>query len=182
MSEIEFVLIGLGILLSLAIAKLLEALFYGLTIGTSYWVQTTWALQRLLAAFTYFWTFRGALDSALQMSVYDFFAVLVSPALMFMQSLALLSPSPHNVRDWEDQFLAARRQFFLLHALIMLGNAHAVLVLNSGIPYYGFATQFLAGVVGFNTNDRRTHAALAVLCLVVFALGVAIPVVSVAAG
>ncbi len=104
---------------------------------------------------------------------------MATPTLMYLQALALVgldrSDEAMHTRSWEDHFFAVRRRFFGLNVLLTLTTGYVAWVDVAGTRVSPAPFVALAGLslLGFLSENRRLHGALAVvqISLVIGAIG-----------
>ncbi len=108
----------------------------------------------------------------------DLLILMGTPALVFLQALALVGPAPSQVGDWTAQFYSNRKRFFIL-------NVFMILVTGAGGYRYGTIALAPLGIlllltaIGIATDNRRTHAAIACLATAIVATGIGIPIIAI---
>ena len=179
MSEFEYIMVPLGIVLGLAIAHLLAGLGKTLYRVTQHgdpirlsWVHTLWVLNTAFWMFAYWWYqfTRGATDTW-PFEAYLFMIPL--PVLFYLQSVVLFPNRFDEVKDVGEYFLSIRRWFFGLALLaILIEGAEAVVVQSMdylfalGAPYAVLtATNVTICVVGSVTRNMRIQGGMAVTLL-----------------
>jgi len=178
-SGIEFVLIPISIDLGLAPARILEGLYVVSESQKRYWVHTVWLCNNLGQIFIYIWTWRvGGSVGALFEGEPTFAGLILSmstPAIIFLQALALLGQTPSSTQDWTERFYESRTRFFILNAalIIFAGFSSVSYDVVNPVPFAGL---LLLNVVALATGDRRAHEAIACIAAVIVALGVGLPI------
>jgi hypothetical protein len=178
-STIEFILIPISIVVGLAIARLLEGLYVVSESEKRYWVHTLWLCNKFGQVLIYIWSWHagGSVGAVFEgdPTFMDLVLSMCTPSIIFLQALALLGQSPSSSEDWTDHFYACRTRFFTLNVALILFNGIGTVVFNTAsfVPFLGL---FFLNVVGLTTANRRAHAAIVCVAVVVMALGVAIPI------
>lgn len=180
MSEVEFILVPVSIVLGLAFARLLEGLYIASESPARYWVHTLWLFNKLCQILIYFWGFRSNGVVGQLVRNMDFAGLLLTmslPTIVFLQALALVGMEPDSKRDWEQQFYANRTRFFALNCLMIVTSALSVLRFGIPVPLGAFGFVLLLSVTAVLSSDRRLQAAVAIVALLTVALGMGWPII-----
>lgn len=116
MSEFEYVSVGIALVYSFTVARLLAALPGALAADRRYWVHALWVLVLLLASVTTWWTIWYL--RAVEWNALRFTWALSMPALIYLRAGVLLSASPEDVESWRDFFYECRVPFFAVGVVI----------------------------------------------------------------
>ena len=171
MSQFEFVSVGLALVYSFAIARLLAALPFVLAPGKRYWVHVVWFGVVMLALVVTWWNFW--LLRAVDWNPLRFVWALSIPSLIYLRVGALVSQSPASVRSWREHYYQARVPFFGIGLAIAANGVLSPWVMGFGFPLpsilvYPLVLSILYGV-GLVTDRSRIHAGLGVLNLLMLA-------------
>ena len=163
MSEFEYFIGTISIVLALTVARCLDALPSAFESSRRYWPHLAWLLIKLVNPIVIFWTLwttRGDRDFTF-VSLVGTFALA---ATLYLQVIALTTTRPDSVTDWAAHYFAKRRLFFgvnicflaqlLLVNLVFVG-ANAV----TGVQVFMIALSVAAIV----SENRRLHEAIAIL-------------------
>ena len=167
MTRFEFLIVAFSILISMAIARLLEGIVHQARYRSGDWMHSSWLVLVLLNALTLWWVL-WELNQA-TWSFYAFLVLLTGPMLIFAQAAVLIPSDPNTVKDWRAHFFANAKFFFLLRAVAVVQTiiaGHFIAgVLPSRILYVG-PVIFVVFVVAAYTQNQRYHLAVLVLSVV----------------
>jgi len=121
MSELEFIMVAVSILLALSLTRLLDSAYVNIC-GRGDWLLSAWLVNRLAALILVFWSFRTLLEYERVISFYEFLIIFASPVLIFFQSLVLTPDA--DVRSNAFESSASRRPLAVLASLNALTNAY----------------------------------------------------------
>jgi hypothetical protein len=171
-SQFEFVSVGLALVYSFAVARLLAALPFVLARDKRYGVHVIWFAVTMLALVNTWWSFW--LIRAVDWNALRFVWALSVPSLIYLRAGALVSQSPATVRSWRDHYYQARGPFFGIGLAIMANSVLRpwVMGLEHSLPSLAFPlTLSLLYGVGLATDRSRIHAGLGVVNLLMLAVG-----------
>lgn len=166
MSEFEYVSVGLALVYSFTVARLVASFPALLAPNRRYWVSGLWALVLLLAAISTWWTIWDLRE--VEWNPLRFMWALSMPALIYLRVGILLSDSPGDVKSWRARFYQSRLQFFGVAILVVCNFAALPWIM--GIPsWYASSPRLLAliallviSVLGLVSSNPGLHGVLAV--------------------
>ena len=124
MSHFEYITVAFSIVVALCVARCLEAIPSALHPGRRYWIHGLWVFIKLLNVVVLWWS--AWLFREWEWAYSDFIALLLSPGLIYLQVIFLVTTEPAAIEDWRSHYYAQARQFFLLNAalnpLLLAGN------------------------------------------------------------
>ena len=179
MSEFEFIITGIAIVLAMAFAKLIDGGYHSIANGKFSWVATTWFANRLLAVALQFWVYKAELTRAQMTNLrfYEFLVLLTPLVLLYSQALALAGPSPSMISDWKQHFSLARRRFYAVGVTLSGAFALNVIVFETpGTSPAAFAVPAVLFATGLFVQNERWHAGIAVLHTSVAVAAFAVPI------
>ena len=151
---------------------MLGALGHVLAPGRRYWIHALWCLIMVPAPLGFWW----AIWTYHEIDAWTFRAfasVMLTPALLYLTVIALVSDTPSSIQSWRAHFFSRRRLFFslvlasmlsiYLRQLAVLGDAAAPLF-DDKFQLQPFVTTMLVVIplAGFFTTQERAHAVLCV--------------------
>ena len=180
MSEIEFILIGISMVLAIALGKLVEGVVELSGDKSRYWLHCGWVLSRIIAVILYFWTFRAAVSGEVDVD-WTFGAFLVAmagPVTTLMQAHLLLTRNTESFPDWQTHFYSIRRRFFLFGVIQQLTNILALLFFVLPMSWLPLILLMGLSFAGMVWSNARLHALIVCTYLAVQAVGLAVPIVA----
>ncbi len=154
-------------MLSLAAVRLLSGISVSFVPERRYWPHATWIVFVLLESVMIWWNFWSFKD--VHWNFLGFLLILVVPALIFLQAVALVPESPGTVQSWREHFFAARKRFFVaLAALLLLTAVDAWLLLDLPILHPVRIVQALGlglALSGAVSTHKGWHQVLPVIFL-----------------
>lgn len=175
MSQFEFIAVLVSIVTGLGIVRLLSGVSQFLSKGRKfYWVHLLWTWN-VFNFIVFFWWFLWRWSGLTEWNFFLFMFVLAYAVLMYLLC-AILYPLGEDETDYEKAFFEKRRWFFGMWVLVMLAD----IVDTNWKAAYGMSGfgGFLAtiwaiiitgSVVGVATDNRRFHAAWAIMFVFVMA-------------
>ena len=163
MTLFEYIAVPVSIVLSLSAAKLLGAARHVFRPGARYWVHAAWVVEMLFVHVLVWWSIWSVREFT-SWTMATFALVLMSPAVLYVASSALVTDSPEAVESWEAHFFEVRRAFFSAYLVLVLGGALRRAILATGPmfrPDEFFSFAYL--LVGAWSADRRIQTGV-VLC------------------
>ncbi len=140
-----------------------------------YWPHALWIVFSLLLAVIAWWNFWSY--RAVEWNFFRFVAVLVTPAVIYLQAAALVPEAPGAIASWYEHFHGARRRFFAaVAAFFVVIFVNTTLLIGLPLVSPGRAVQLAmigVAVVGARTDDRRTHHALPLVAMALMLVGAA---------
>ena len=177
MSEIEFVLIAVSMVLALTMTRLLDTLYHSLSHGKISWIFSLWVINRFIALISLFWAFKGGVMRNSSYNMIEFLVMLGPPVTLYLQAVALAGNRMAYIDDSEAHFLEIRRRFFALGILVATTIATALTVVN--VPGTGPAA-FLVNIslfaIALSTPRKGVQATVVVIQTALLTAAVAIPV------
>jgi hypothetical protein len=163
MSHFEFISVGIAIVVSFGVVRLLDGGNYAVDRKRCYWPHLVWVMLKLLQHFNIWWLLWAKHD--VSWSYAGFLAQLVSPVVLYLQATALVTTSPQSIESWREHFYLVRRRFFGLNIAFAFANPLASVA--AGLETQIFAPFVVVAIsaVGLLSESHRVHAALAVFAL-----------------
>jgi len=176
MSQLEFLLVGVSMLIALVLAKLIEG-FYQAIQGRLWWVHTAWLLNRFVAALLPLWGLSPSREVATVWEQdFNTFAsmilLMMNPLLMLLSAMLLVSDRPSRVTDWRAHYESIRRPFLVLLIFIMSLNGIAAIRAETPIPYAVYIFMIATAAAGLVWNSARVQAGVVIAHSAVLLLGV----------
>ena len=168
MTQFEYVMVMVSLILALALAQTLRGLPEILTSDKRYWPHALWLATLVLLVLQAWWAYWD-FNVIEVWTVTAYIATLVMPVILFA-SIYLLVPATRDADiDWRNHFYSVRRWFFVL-GILMSSMAIFVTIWYFDTPllhpYRVFQAIFLGiWVVGIVSASERVHKALAVLMM-----------------
>ena len=167
MTLFEYLSVAFSIVLSLAAVRLLSGISVSFVPERRYWPHATWIVFVLLESAMIWWNFWSFKD--VHWNFVGFLLILVVPAVIFLQAVALVPESPGTVQSWREHFFAARKRFFVaLAALFLLTAVDSWLLLDLPILHPVRIIQALGlglALSGAVTTHKGWHQVLPVIFL-----------------
>jgi hypothetical protein len=154
MSQFEFVSVGVALVYSFTVARLLAALPFALARDRRYWIHLVWfGIIMLALPITWWqiWLFRDVAWNLIR-----FVWALSIPSLIYLRAGTLVSPSPPSVRSWREHYYQARVPFFTI-GLAIAAN--------------GFLLPWVMGLVRWFTPSP--HHIMPLILTVLYVVGLA---------
>jgi len=176
MSQLEFLLVGVSILIALVLAKLIEG-FYQAILGRLWWVHTAWLLNRFVAALLPLWGLspsRGGVAAAIQNidSFGQMLLLMMGPIIMLLSAMLLVSDRPAEVADWRAHYESVRRPFLTLLIVLISINGIATYRSDTPIPLGVYLFMIATAVTGLVSGSARIQAGVVIAHSSVLLLGV----------
>jgi hypothetical protein len=167
MSEFEYLLIIVALLLSLAMARLIGGLPAALERSRRYWVHSVWVVSTIANVLFSWWMVYQYNTVSWN---YYLFVLWLAPVALLLYVASLLTPTQANdVESWHDHFYGVRQRLmganFLFSIAVMLFNAAALEETNPG-NFLGPAPGAVLMAVGYRFENERVQGVVAVLQLV----------------
>jgi hypothetical protein len=164
MSLFEFLSVGIAIVVSFGVVRLLDGAYYAARREHIYWPHLVWVVLKLLQHFNIWWTLWERNDAS--WSYAAFLAQLLPPLTLYLQATTLVTPSPQSVGDWRAHYYLVARKFFGLNLAFGLANPLAAIASGNEIGSPVAAGGILAiSAVGLLSKSHRVHSALALVAL-----------------
>ena len=170
MSQFEFVSVGLALVYSFAIARLLAALPFALARDKRYWIHLIWfgvTILALVVTWWNVWLYRNVAWNPIR-----FVWALSIPSLIYLRAGALVSQSPATVASWRDHYFRSRIAFFTIGLAIAVNGVLLPWIMGlvrwftPSPPWLAMPLLlFLLYVIGLATDRPRVHAGLGVVNL-----------------
>jgi len=173
MTQFEYIMVMVSLILALALAQALRGLSEIATSDKRYWPHSLWLANfvlYILQAWWAYWDF-NVIET---WTVTAYITALVAPVIFFA-SIYLLVPATRAADvDWRNQFYSVRRWFFVLGLLSSLTG----IFVNTWYfdtpllhPYRVFHAMFLGiWVAGIASASEKVHKILAVLMMATLVL------------
>ena len=169
MSQFEYVMIMVSLILALALAQALRGLSEIVTSNKRYWPHAIWLVTFVLLILQAWWAYWDF--NVIEIwTVTAYIATMIMPVILFA-SIYLLVPATREADiDWRNHFYSVRPWFFVLGFLILsMGIFITTWYFDTPLlhPYRVFHAIFLGiWIVGIMSASERVHKALAVLMMV----------------
>jgi hypothetical protein len=164
MSHFEFLSVGIAIVVSFGVVRLLDGASSSLSRTHSYWPHLVWVALKLLQHFNIWWTLWSKHEAS--WSYAGFLAQLLAPLVLYLQATALVTSSPQSIENWRDHFYSVRRRFFGLNIAFACANPLAYSA--AGMSVQSLVTPAviaLLSIVGILSDSHRVQSALALFAL-----------------
>lgn len=169
MTQFEYVMVMVSLILALALAQALRGLSEIVTSSRRYWPHALWLVIFVLFILQSWWAYWD-FNMLKSWTITAYIAALISPILQFA-AIYLLVPATRTADvDWRAHFFRVRRWFFLLGLLF---TSMAIFV-NTWYfetpllhPYRLFHAVFVGTwIAGLASGNERFNKVLAVLMMV----------------
>ena len=181
MSLIEFFLVAASILIALSLGRLLEGLYVVSESKAWSWVHGVWLLNKLANCVLLMWAWRVIISGEIRSpdNFTDFLLVIGSPAIIYLQAIALVGLAPDGTRDWSAHFYSIRRRFFALNCALMVAvmTTSVRLGTTDRLALTPYLVVLAFSIVGFLSPSPRVQAVLAVVAALNLVLGIGAPLV-----
>jgi hypothetical protein len=179
MSELEFILIGVSMVLAIALGKLLEGVVDISGDPSRYWVHSGWVLSRLMGVVLYFWVFRAAVigQMGIEWTFGKFFLAMGGPVTTFMQAHLLLAIDRNVSKDWRSHFYSVRRRFFLFAIVQQAVNIENSITFDIPASAPAFLLLMVLSIAGIVWSNPRLHAFIVCVYLAIQTAGLALPII-----
>lgn len=174
MSEFEYVSVGIALVYSFTVARLVASLPAVLAPDRRYWVHGLWVLVLLFATVSTWWTLWQLRE--VEWNPLRFMWALTVPSLIYLRAGVLLSDAPAEVVSWRVHFYERRVPFFGVGVLIacnfiampwLMGSSPRSLVPSAYVPMAMLLGISIGGLVSSNS---ALHGALVVTNLLMVLL------------
>jgi len=119
MSQFEFVMTLVSVFISFGLVRLLDGLRYTFIPDRRYWVHCSWVVIRL-ASYVLLWWGSWSIRDLDLWNLARFTLWLLPFGLLYLQSTALVTTSPEEIRNWRDHFYEIRRWFFATNSIFIV--------------------------------------------------------------
>lgn len=179
MSELEFMLIGVSMVLAIALGKLLEGVVNLSGDPSRYWVHSGWVLSRLMGVVLYFWVFRAAVigQVGIEWTFGKFLLAMAGPVTTFMQAHLLLTIDRNVSKDWRSHFCSVRRRFFVFAIVQQAANIVNSITFDIPASAPAFLLLMVLSVVGLVWSNSRLQAFVVCTYLAIQTAGLALPII-----
>jgi hypothetical protein len=172
MTQFEYIMVMVALILALALAQALRGLSEILTSRDRYWPHTLWLVNMIFLIVQAWWANwdYNAID---EWRFTTYLLALTSPTITFA-GVYLLVPATRSANlDWRDQFYKVKQWYFGF-AIVYVLLAVLVTVVHFGAPlihsyrlFQGLIVAIL--LVGFVTRNEKVHRVLPLLFIAVLA-------------
>lgn len=173
MSQFEYFVVAVSIILALGISRLLDAVLPALQSPVRYWTHFLWIVQKLFNHILWWWGL-WAISEFENWHLGWFLYTLSGPLVLYLQATALVTTSPKDIGSWEDHFFTIRRWFFAgniaICAILLLGRILNPVPLLPSVTI-GLIVLAVIGITGMAVENRRMHLGLVIAALTVQLLG-----------
>jgi hypothetical protein len=172
MTEFEYFSVAVSMIMALGIGRLLDGIGPGLDPDRRYWIHFGWLIQKLLNHVLWWWGLWSA-NRTFDWNLAWFLWTLSGPAILYLQSAALVTRSPESIASFRDRFYQIRPWFFagnlflcvnLLGGRIFTGD-------YARLTSYGLMTLAVLALAGLLSKEERVHVLLACAALAIQILG-----------
>lgn len=178
MSEFEYVMIVMSVLLAAAFTRLLDATYSNIVRGGD-WIVSVWLVDRLISALMIFWAYRAARESmGDHVTVGLFLVMLVPPVFLFLQALALSATVLNVQNKLGENFLVRKHYFAVFAGITAMGNALNAYVFDAPTPIGAHLTILAIFTGVYFSNRRSVHIGLVTAHLGVLGVAVIPPLVT----
>ncbi len=165
MTEFEYFIGAISIVLGLSVARCLDALPSAFESGRRYWVHLAWVLIKLSNPIFLFWAI-WATHEHRDLTFVSLVGAFALSATLYLQVTALVTTNPASVTDWAAHYFAKRRLFFGANVFFLA----QLLVINLASLGANAATVVQLVMIGLSVaaiaSDRpRLHECIAVLAI-----------------
>jgi hypothetical protein len=164
MSLFEFLSVGIAIVVSFGVVRLLDGAHYAAKPGNLYWPHLVWVALKLVQHFNIWWSLWARHEAS--WSYGAFLVQLLPPLVLYLQAMALVTPSPQSVGDWREHYYSVHKRFFGLN--LAFGLASPLANVTSGMDAQLTPALIIVAlsIIGFLSASHRVHSALALVALV----------------
>jgi len=169
-TQFEFVLVAISIVMALGVSRLLDVVGPALRRDRRSWIHVGWVVQKFFNHVLWWWSLWLGRESRWNLPLYLF--GFGGPVVLYLQAPALATPSEDAPMSWQQRFFEIRVPFFVgnivLVAITLVAQA-AVGGFSAVIP--PVLLLGLLAIVGLATTDIRVHAVIVILALTVQGVG-----------
>jgi hypothetical protein len=174
MSQFEFVMTVVSILMSFGVVRLLDGLRAALNPSRRYWVHSLWVVNRLLA-YVMLWWGSWSVNDFEDWNLFLFSLWLVPFGLLYLQATALVTTHPGDIEDWRSHFYEIRPWFFAINFFFML-TLYSSTTIFGALPFahpVGIPTAVIltVSIVGYFSASHKVQAAIAIIVFLNVFLG-----------
>ena len=169
MSQFEYVMVAVALVMSLAIARLLGGLPHTLSKNRGSLVALLWNVVGILGGMTLWWILWRFSD--VSWTPLRFVWIVAMPSLQYLKAAVLLTDNPGEVLSWENHYFEVRRRFFWIGVAVAIHSALLPWVLGA-VPWLTPAPVHASSLlnlsislVGLISTSRPVHIGLASLLL-----------------
>ena len=158
MSEFEYFVGAISIVLGLTVARCLDALPSAFASRRRYGAHLAWVLIKLANPVVILWSF-WSIREVHDLTFVSLVAAFTLSATLYLQVIALVTTNPDAVDDWAAHYFAKRRLFFGVNALF-LAQLGALNLVSAGVnAILGVQLVMIGLSVAAMASDRpRLHA------------------------
>lgn len=168
MSQFEYIMVMVALILALALAQALRGLAEIVTSRKRYWPHSFWLLTIVFLMVQAWWA-DWHYNAVEEWRFTTYLLVLASPAISFAKVHLLVPSTRSDSFDWHKQFDAVRLWFFgLLISYVLIGIIQSVVLYGTPLihPYRLFQGLFIAiAIAGIVTRSQKVHGVLPLLLL-----------------
>lgn len=163
MSQFEFVMAAVSILMSFGVVRLLDGLRAALIPDRRYWVHSLWVINRL-TAYVILWWGSWSVKDLENWNLFLFSLWLVPFGLLYLQATALVTTHPGEIQDWRSHFYEIRPWFFATNFFFMLTLFSSTTIFGALPLVHPFSIPFLVmvmvSVVGYFSASHKVQVAI----------------------
>ena len=166
MSQFEFVMTVVSVLMSFGVVRLLDGLRAALSPSRSYWVHSLWLINRLMA-YVLLWWGSWSVKEYEDWNLFTFSLWLVPFGFLYLQATALVTTHPGDIKDWQSHFYEIRPWFFAMNFFYMLTLYSSTTIFGTfpfahpvGIPTLLILT---VSIVGYFSESHKVQAAIIII-------------------
>lgn len=173
MSQFEYFVVAVSIILALGISRLLDGVLPALQSPVRYWTHFLWIIQKLFNHILWWWGL-WSISEFENWHLGWFFYTIAGPIVLYLQATALVTTSPKDIESWEDHFFKIRIWFFAgnvaICAILILGRILTPVPVLPSVTI-GLIVLAAIGITGMAVESRRIHIGLVIAALAVQLLG-----------
>jgi hypothetical protein len=162
-SLFEFLSVGIAIVVSFGVVRLLDGAHYAARAERLYWPHLVWVTLKLIQHFNIWWSLWARHEASWNYAA--FLVQLLPPLILYLQATTLVTPSPQSIGNWREHFYSNHRRFFGLNLAFGLSNELASLAAGNEVVLIAPLVIAMLSMVGLLSTSHRVHSALALVAL-----------------
>jgi len=165
---------AVSVFMSFGVVRLLDGLRATLNSDRRYWVHSSWVVIRL-ASYVLLWWGSWSAREYESWNLFQFSLWLVPFGLLYLQSTALVTTHPGDIKDWRSHFYEIRTWFFATNIFFIV----TLFLSTTGfgaIPILhplsiSYLLILLVSIAGYFSDSHKVQAVIVLIALLNLVLG-----------
>lgn len=174
MSQFEFVMAVVSVVMSFGVVRLLDGLRSSFSADRRYWVHSLWVVVRLFS-YVLLWWGSWSVREFESWNLFRFCLWLFPFGLLYLQSTALVTTSPSDIKDWKTHFYEIRSWFFATNIIFVVTLFVGTSALGAIPVVHPISISYLLilmfSIAGYCSDSHKVQAVVVIFALLNLILG-----------